>query len=90
MGHLTSVSAGDVAFKQHSCFVHHSSCFTQRFGSSEFASISRPLSNGGSTLSVERRQQTLSSFAPKAKQRLSRSNGATVRPEGRVPTEVHR
>ena len=89
MGHLTFVSAGDAPFEQHSCFAHHSSCFTQRFGSSESASISRPLSNAGSTLSVERRQQTLSSFAPKEKQQLSRFNAATVRREARVPTEVH-
>ena len=90
MGHLTFVSAGDAPFEQHSCFAHHSSCFTQRFGSSESASISRPLSNAGFTLSVERPQQTLWSFAPKEKQRLSRCNEATVRPEGRVPTEGHR
>ena len=89
MGHLTFVSAGNVPFEQHSCFAHHSSCFTQRFGSSESASISRPLSNAGSTLSVERPQQTLSSFAPKEKQQPSRFNGATVRREARVPTEVH-
>ena len=89
MGHLTFVSAGDVPFEQQSCFAHHSSCFTQRFGSSESASISRPLSNAGSTLSVERHQQTLSSFAPKEKQQVSRFNGATVRREARVPTEVH-
>jgi hypothetical protein len=89
MGHLTFVSAGNVPFEQHSCFAHHSSCFTQRFGSSESASISLLLSNAGSTLSVERRQQTLSSFAPKGKQQLSRFNGATVRREARVPTEVH-
>jgi len=89
MGHLTFVSAGNVPFEQHSCFAHHSSCFTQRFGSSESASISRPLSNAGSTLSVERPQQTLSSFAPKEKQQLSRFSGATVRREARVPTEVH-
>lgn len=89
MGHLTFVSAGDVPFEQHSCFAHHSSCFTQRFGSSEFVSISHPLSNAGSTLSVERPQQTLSSFAPKETQQLSRFNGATVRREARVPTEVH-
>ena len=90
MGHLTFVSAGDVHSGQHSCFAHHSSCFTQRFGSSESASTSRPLSNAGSTLSVERRQQTLSSFAPKEKQQLSRFNAATVRREAPVPTEVHR
>jgi hypothetical protein len=90
MGHLTFVSAGDAPFEQHSCFAHHSSCFTQRFGSSESASTSRPLSNVGSTLSVERPQQTLSSFAPKEKQRLSRSNEATVRPGGRAPTAGHR
>jgi hypothetical protein len=89
MGHLTFVSAGDVHSGQHSCFAHHSSCCTQRFGSSESASISRPLSNAGSTLSVERHQQTLSSFAPKEKQQLSRFNAATVRREARVPTEVH-
>lgn len=89
MGHLTLVSAGDVPFGQRSCFAHHSSCFTQRFGSSESASISRPPSNAGSTLSVEPPQQTLSSFAPKEKQQLSRFNGATVRREARVPTEVH-
>ena len=89
MGHLTFVSAGNVPFEQHSCFAHHSSCFTQRLTSSESALISRPLSNAGSTLSVERPQQTLSSFAPKDKPRLSRSNEATVRPEGRAPTEVH-
>jgi hypothetical protein len=89
MGHLTFVSAGNVPFEQHSCFGHHSSCFTQRFGSSESASISRPPSNVGSTLSVERPQQALSSFAPKEKQQLSRFNGATVRREARVPTEVH-
>jgi len=89
MGHLTFVSAGNVPFEQHSCFAHHSSFFTQRFDSSESASISRPLSNAGSTLSVERHQQTLSSFAPKEKQQLSRFNGATVRREARVPTEVH-
>ena len=89
MGHLTFVSAGDVPFEQPSCFVHHSSFFTQRFGSSESASISLLLSNAGSTLSVERRQQTLPNFAPKGKQRLSRFNGATVRREARVPTEVH-
>lgn len=90
MGHLTFVSAGDVPSEQHSCFAHHSSCFTQRFGSSESASISHPLSNAGSTSSVERPPQSLSSFAPKEKQQLSRSNGATVRREARVPTEVHR
>ena len=90
MGHLTFVSAGNVPFEQHSCFAHHSSCFTQRFGSSESASISRPLSNAGSILLVERPQQTLSSFAPKEKQQLSRFNGAIVRREARVPTEVHR
>jgi hypothetical protein len=90
MGHLTFVSAGDVPFEQHSCFAHHSYCFTPRFGSSESASISRPLSNAGSTLSVERPQQTLSSFAPKEKQQVSRFNGATVRREARAPTEVHR
>jgi hypothetical protein len=89
MGHLTLVSAGDVHFRQRSCFAHHSSCFTLRFGSSESASISLPPSNAGSTLSVERPQQTLSSFAPKEKQQLSRFNGATVRREARVPTEVH-
>lgn len=89
MGDLTFVSAGDVRFEQHYCFARHSSCFTQRFGSSESASISRPLSNAGSTLSVERPQRTLSSFAPKEKQQLSRFNGATVRREARVPTEVH-
>ena len=89
MGHLTFNSAGDVPFEQHSCFADHSSCFTQRFGSSESASISRPLSNAGSTLSVERPQQTLSSFAPKEMQQLSPFNGATVRREARVPTEVH-
>jgi len=89
MGHLTFVSAGNVPFEQHSCFVHHSSFFTQRFGSSESASISRPPSNAGSTLSVERPQQTLSSFALKEKQQLSRFNGATVRREAHVPTEVH-
>lgn len=90
MGHLTFVSAGDAPFEQHSCFAPHSSCFTQRFGSSESASISRPLSNAVSTLSVERPQQTLSSFAPKEKQQRSHSNGATVRREAHVPTEVHR
>jgi len=90
MGHLTFVSAGNVPFEQHSCFAHHSSCFTQRLTSSESALISRPLSNAGSTLSVERPQQTLSSFAPKEKQRLSRSIQGTVRPEGRAPTEGHR
>jgi hypothetical protein len=90
MGHLTFVSAGDVPFEPHSYFAHHSSCFTQRFGSSESASISRPPSNAGSTLSVERPQQTLSSFAPKEKQQVSRFNGATVRREARAPTEVHR
>ena len=90
MGHLTFVSAGDVPFEQHSCFAHHSSCFTQRFGSSESASISRPLSNAASTLLVERPQQTLSSFVPKEKQQLSRFNEDTVRREARVPTEVHR
>jgi len=89
MGHLTFVSAGNVPFEQHSCFAHHSSFFTQRFGSSESASISRPLSNAGSTLSVERPQQTLSSFAPREKRQLSPFNGATVRREARVPTEVH-
>ena len=89
MGHLTFVSAGNVPFEQRSCFVHHSSCFTQRFGSSESVSISRPLSNAGSTLSVERPQQTLSSFALKEKRRRSPFNGATVRREARVPTEVH-
>jgi hypothetical protein len=89
MGHLTLVSAGDVPFEQHFCFAHHSSCFTQRFGSSASASISRPPSNAGSTLSVERPQQTLSSFAPTEKQQLSPFNGATVRREARVPTEVH-
>jgi len=89
MGHLTFVFAGDVLFEEHSCFAHHSSWFTQRFGSSESASISRPLSNAASTLSVERPQQTLSSFVPKEKQQLSRFNGATVRREARVPTEVH-
>ena len=89
MGHLTFVSAGNVPFEQHYCFAHLSSCFTQRFGSSESALISRPLSNAGSTLSVEGPQQTLSSFAPKEKQQLSRFNGATVRREARVPTEVH-
>jgi len=46
-------------------------------------------SNAGSTLSVERHQQTLSSFAPKEKQQVSRFNGATVPREARVPTEVH-
>jgi len=89
MGDLTFVFAGDVPFERHSCFAPHSYCFTQRFGSSESASISRPHSNGGSTLSVERPQQTLSSFAPKEKQQLSRFNGATVRREARVPTEAH-
>ena len=89
MGHLTFVSAGDMPFEQHSCFAHHSSCFTQRFGSSEFVSISRPLLNAGSTLSVERPQRSLSSFAPKETQQLSRLTGATVRREARVPTEVH-
>jgi hypothetical protein len=89
MGHLTFVSAGDVPFEQPSCFAHHSSFFTQRFGSSESALISRPLSNAVSILLVERPQQTLSSFAPKEKQQLSRFNGATVRREARVPTEVH-
>ena len=89
MGHLTFVSAGDVPFEQQYCFAHHSSWFTQRFGSSESASISLPPSNAGSTLSVERPQQTLSSFALKEKQQLSRFNGATVRREARVPTEVH-
>jgi hypothetical protein len=89
MGHLTFVSAGDVPFEQPSCFAHHSSCFTQRFGSSESASISRPLSNAGSILLVVRPQQTLSSFAPKETQQPSRYNGATVRPEAHVPTEVH-
>jgi len=89
MGHLTFVSAGDVPFEAPSCFAHHSSCFTPPFGSSESELISRPLLNVGSTLSVERPQQTLSSFAPKEKQQLSRFNGATVRREARVPTEVH-
>jgi hypothetical protein len=89
MGDLTFVSAGDVPFEQHSCFAHHSYCFTQRFGSSESASISRPLSNAGSTLSAERPPQSLSSFAPKEKQQPSRFNGATVRREALVPTEVH-
>jgi hypothetical protein len=89
MGHLTFVSAGDVPCEQHSCFAHRSSCFTQRFGSSESASISRPLSNAGSTLSVEHPQQALLSFAPKEKQQLSRFNGATVRREARVRMEVH-
>jgi hypothetical protein len=89
MGHLTFVSAGDVPFEQPSCFAHHSSCFTQLFGSSESASISRPLSNAGSILLVESPQQTLSSFAPKETQQPSRYNGATVRPEAHVPTEVH-
>jgi len=89
MGHLTFVYAGDVPFEQHSCFAHHSSSFTQRFDSAESASISRPLSNADSTLSVERHQQILSSFAPKATQQLSHFNGATVRREARVPTEVH-
>ena len=89
MGHLTFVSAGNVPFEQHSCFAHHSSCFTQRFGSSESASISRPLSNAGSTLLVERPQQILSSFAPKEKQLRSRFSGAIVRREARVPTELH-
>jgi hypothetical protein len=88
MGHLSFVSAGDVPFEQHSCSADRSSCFTQRFGSSESALISRPLSNADSTLSVERLQQTLSSFAPKEKQQLSHFNGATVRREARVPTEV--
>ena len=90
MGHLTFVSAGDVPFEQHSYFAYHSSCFTPRFGFSESASISRPPSNAGSTLSVERPQHALSSFAPTEKQQLSRFNGATVRREVRVPTEVHR
>jgi hypothetical protein len=89
MGHLTFVSAGNVPFEQHSCFAHHSSCFTRPFGSSESASISRPPSNAGFTLSAEHPQQTLLSFAPKEKQQLSRFNGATVRREARVPTEVH-
>jgi hypothetical protein len=89
MGHLTFVSAGNVPFERHSCFAHHSSCFTQRFGSSESVSISPPLSNAGSTLLVERPQQTLSSSAPKEKQQLSRFSGATVRREASVPTEVH-
>jgi len=89
MGDLTFVFAGDVPFEQCPCFVRLSSWFTQRFGSSESASISRPLSNAGSTLSVERHQQTLSSFAPKEKQQLSRFNAATVRREACVPTEVH-
>ena len=90
MGHLTFVSDGDVPFEQHSRFAHHSSCFTQRFGSSESASISRPLSNAGSTLSVERLQQTLSSFAPKGKQQLSRFSAATVHQEGHAPMEARR
>ena len=89
MGHLTLVSPGDVPFERHSCFAPHSYCFTQRFGSSESASISRPLSNAGSTLSVQNPQQTLLSFAPKEKQQLSRFNAATVRREACVPTEVH-
>lgn len=89
MGDLTFVSVGDGSLEQHSCFAHHSSCFTQRFGSLESASISRPLSNAASTLSVERPQQTLSSFVPKEKQQLSRFNGATVHREARVPTAVH-
>jgi len=90
MGNLTFASAGDVPFEQHSCFALHSSCFTQRFGSSESESISRPPSNAGSTLAVERPQQTLSSFAPKVRQQVSRLNGATERREARAPTEVHR
>jgi hypothetical protein len=90
VGHLTFVSAGGVPFEQHSCFAHHSSHFTPRFGFSESESISRHLSNAVSTWSVERPQQTLSSFAPKEKQQLYRSNAATVRREARVPTEVHR
>ena len=89
MGHLTFGSVREVPPERHSCFAHHSSCFTQRFGSAESVSISRPPSNAGSTLSVERPRQTLSSFAPKEKQQLSRFNGATVRREARVPTEVH-
>ncbi len=89
MGHLTFVSAGDVPFEQQSCFAHHSSCFTRHFDSLDSASISRPLSNAGSTLSVQNPQQTLLSFAPKEKQQLSRFNAATVRREARVPTEVH-
>jgi hypothetical protein len=89
MGHLTFVSAGDAPFEQHSCFAHHSSCFTQRFGCSESASISRPLSNAGSILLAERPQQTLSSFAPKETRQPSRFNGATERREVRAPTEVH-
>jgi len=89
MGHLTFASARDVPFEHRSCFAHHSSCFTQRFGSSESASISRPLSNVGSILLVVLPQQTLSSFAPKETQQPSRYNGATVRPEAHVPTEVH-
>lgn len=89
MGHLTVVFACDGPFVQRSYFAHHSSCFTQRFGSSDSALISRPRSNAGSTLSVKRPQQTLSSFALKEKQQLSRFNGATVRREARVPTEVH-
>jgi hypothetical protein len=90
MGHLTSVFAGDGPFEQGSCFAHHFSCCTRRFDSSESASISRPLWSVGSTLSVERLQQGSSSFVPKAKQQLSRSNGATARREARVPMEDHR
>jgi len=89
MGHLTFVFAGDGPFEQLLCFVHHFSSCTRPFDFSESASISRPLWSAGSTSSVERPQQTLSSSAPKEKQQLSRFSGATVRREASVPTEVH-
>jgi hypothetical protein len=89
VGHLTFVSAGAVPFRQHCSFVRHFSWSTRRFGSSASASISHRLCSAGSTLSVKGPLQILSSFAPKEKQQLSRFNGATVRREARVPTEVH-
>ena len=90
MGHLTFVFDGDGPFEPRCCFVRHFSCCTRRFDFSESASISRPPWNAGSMLSVERPQRTSSSFAPRAKQRSSRSNGATVRQEARVPMAGHR
>ena len=89
MGHLTSVSAGAVPLGQYSSFVHHSFWSTPCFDSSESASTSRLLCSVGFTLSVEGLQQRSSSFAQKAKPQVSRSGGATVCQEGRVPTEAY-
>ena len=89
MGHLTFDSAGAVPLGQHCSFVRHSFWCMPCFDSSESASTSRLLWSVGFTLSVEGLQQRSSSFAQKAKPQVSRSGGATVCQEGRVPTEAY-